>query len=138
MLFTYFYERKKPSIALAIIFLNPVINAVPSTVSDHEQTPTRNNDPRVLNCHVPTSLPGAVVTWFRRGNALGESDLADRLGITRDGRLVFSAFTSSDTGVYSCQVGNDVVGSTQPSSSYILTLGMSQQVQDIVLASLYI
>ena len=94
-------------------------------------TPTRDNDPRVLDCHVPASLPEATVTWSHGDDSLGEGDFSGRLGVTRDGRLVFSAFTVSDTGVFSCEVENDVVGSTLPSSSYLLHIpvGMSPQVQ---------
>ena len=80
------------------------------------------NNPLVLNCEVPDSLPLATVTWFKGSSIV--SDDNGRIGQTLNGRLVFSHFEPTDTGQYHCKVENELISeSSAQSSTYLLSLG---------------
>lgn len=95
------------------------IGTITSTSTELITTP--ENNPLVLSCEVPDSLPPATVQWYRGSTSTPFSDSSGRIGQTLDGRLVFSHYALTDNGMFSCEVENEqIAGSSVASSSYFL------------------
>jgi hypothetical protein len=94
-----------------------VIETVLSPVS-HSITVIRNS-PLILNCTVPTSLPPAVVNWYRGDHPVA---IGDRISVTLSGRLVFSYTVSSDQAIFHCKVRNILYGSEFTTDTYLVSI----------------